>query len=92
MDRITHVKVSWTPDGLWGTEDPADYDWRTLEARHEEILAGMLKQAYPDAEIEIVRGSQATQINGRTGHPEVHRVSHVESLAYQRWLDELGDD
>lgn len=91
-ENTEHIIVTWTPDGLWGTEDPEQYDWRKWEARHQEILEAKLREAYPDAEIEVRKGGDYTEINGRRGLREADFVAAIESEAYEQWLDEICED
>lgn len=89
-----HIRIEHSEAALWGTTDPNEegYDERESLETFENILDGMLTEAYPDAEIEIVRSiNDRVLFNGYIDHDEIPWINQIIEKAFNSdWV--CGDD
>jgi len=82
------IEVQWSEDSLWGYTDPDEYNQAQSEANWEESLVNHLYDAYPNAEIHVVKG-----INDRVmvddgsggGDDEEPWVDNIVSKVWNGW-------
>ena len=90
----------WISD-LFGAEDTEGINREASAARYAELLTGLLREAYPDAEIEVVyrdggEGSlpydMQTAVDGRTDVEEVAWVATYCDCVYNdmAWAVEVS--
>lgn len=84
-----HIKVEWSTDAIWGSTDPQEYDWQQSEANFADSLENHLYDAYPTADIQIIKGiNDRIQVNGRTDDDEVPWIEQIVSKVWNgdSWL------
>jgi len=100
MEKVTHIRVRYSSDGLFGATNPAEerIDEAASVRNFAEYLEAALYDEYPDAEIEIEYGiNDDHSANGRTDSDEAVDIGCIvnrvwESYAWIEGTDEFDED
>ncbi|MHC4648973.1 MAG: hypothetical protein ACYTBJ_26260 [Planctomycetota bacterium] len=88
--KVKHIKIEHSESALWGATDPVEdgYDESESLKTFEAILDGYLTEAYPGAEIEIVKSiNDRIFVDGDYDHKEIPWINQIVEKAWNAdWL------